>query len=330
MYNIFVLNIYKHRVVKSLNPNFVQLYLKKGIHLAIFVFTMANYSIDQLSNITGFSKLLIRTWENRYKLFNPKRTKTNIRFYDDDSLVKALNVQVLKEQGFKISKIASLNNNEIEELVRSISMNDDMYHLKQLNKVIESGLTFDKALFHQVINESLDKYDTLYVYKNILLPALNRIGYLWLTNDILPSQEHFLSELIKQKLYSRIDRENNDDRQDKEVWLLFLPEGEHHEIGLLVANLILSENKKSVIYLGQSVPLKSLEILNDYFTIDKILFFAVANSSINRLEDVISDLNKTFSGTQILPVTRNKNISLKGCKDFKIISTIDEFQSILN
>ena len=300
------------------------------MHLPIFVYTMAHYSIDQLSNITGFSKLLIRTWENRYALFNPKRTKTNIRFYDDDSLVKALNVQVLKEQGLKISKIASLNENEIEELVRGISMNDDMYHLKQLNKVIESGLTFDKALFHQVINESLDKYDTLYVYKNILLPALNRIGYLWLTNDILPSQEHFLSELIKQKLYSRIDRENNDDHKDKEVWLLFLPEGEHHEIGLLVANLILSENKKSVIYLGQSVPLKSLEILNDYFTIDKILFFAVANSSINRLEDVISDLNKTFSGTQILPVTRNKNISLKGCKDVKIISTIDEFQSILN
>jgi MerR family transcriptional regulator, light-induced transcriptional regulator len=330
LYNVLVLKLYKHKDVKSRNPNFVQLYLKKDMHLPIFVYTMAHYSIDQLSNITGFSKLLIRTWENRYALFNPKRTKTNIRFYDDDSLVKALNVQVLKEQGLKISKIASLNENEIEELVRGISMNDDMYHLKQLNKVIESGLTFDKALFHQVINESLDKYDTLYVYKNILLPALNRIGYLWLTNDILPSQEHFLSELIKQKLYSRIDRENNDDHKDKEVWLLFLPEGEHHEIGLLVANLILSENKKSVIYLGQSVPLKSLEILNDYFTIDKILFFAVANSSINRLEDVISDLNKTFSGTQILPVTRNKNISLKGCKDVKIISTIDEFQSILN
>ena len=193
----------------------------------------------------------------------------------------------------------------------------------------EVGKSFIENIYN-MINESLDKYDTLYVYKNILLPALNRIGYLWLTNDILPSQEHFLSELIKQKLYSRIDRENIDDRQEKEVWLLFLPEGEHHEIGLLVANLILSENKRSVIYLGQSVPLKSLEILNDYFTIDKILFFAVANSSINRLEDVISDLNKTFSGTQILPVTRNKNISLKGCKDFKIISTIDEFQSILN
>ena len=147
-----VLNLGKHKDVKSLNPNFVQLYLKKGMRSATFVFTMANYSIDQLSNITGFSKLLIRTWENRYDLFNPKRTNTNIRFYDDESLVKALNVQVLKEQGFKISKIASLNNNEIEELVRSISMNDDMYHLKQLNNVIESGLTFDKALFHQVIN----------------------------------------------------------------------------------------------------------------------------------------------------------------------------------
>lgn len=291
---------------------------------------MAHYSIEQLSSITGFSKLLIRTWENRYDLFNPKRTKTNIRFYDDESLVKALNVQILKEHGFKISRIASLNNKEIEDLVRNISMNDEIYHLKQLNKVIESGLTFDKALFHQVINDSLDKYDTLYVYKNILLPALNRIGYLWLTNDILPSQEHFLSELIKQKLYSRIDRENNDDVKDKEVWLLFLPEGEHHEIGLLVANLILSENNKLVIYLGQSVPLKSLDILNDYFTIDKILFFAVANSSINRLEDVVSYLDETFSGSEILPVTRIKNMSLKGFKNVNVISSIDEFHAILN
>lgn len=291
---------------------------------------MAHYSIEQLSSITGFSKLLIRTWENRYNLFIPKRTQTNIRFYDDESLVKALNVQILKEHGFKISRIASLDNKEIEDLVRNISINDEIYHLKQLNKVIESGLTFDKALFHQVINDSLDKYDTLYVYKNILLPALNRIGYLWLTNDILPSQEHFLSELIKQKLYSRIDRENNDDVKDKEVWLLFLPEGEHHEIGLLVANLILSENNKSVIYLGQSVPLKSLDILNDYFTIDKILFFAVANSSINRLEDVVSYLDETFSGSKILPVTRIKNMSLKGFKNVNVISSIDEFHAILN
>jgi len=163
-----------------------------------------------------------------------------------------------------------------------------------------------------------------------LLPALHRIGYLWLTNDILPSQEHFLSELIKQKLYSRIDSVNQDDDRDKEVWLLFLPEGEHHEIGLLVASLILNENNKSVIYLGQSVPLKSLDILKDYFTINKIMFFAIAQSSVNRLEKVVSYLDETFSDSEILPVSRISNMSLKGFKNVKVVSSIDEFHAILN
>ena len=291
---------------------------------------MAQYSIEQLSNITGFSKLLIRTWENRYNLFEPQRTPTNIRFYDDETLVKALNVSILKNKGYKISKIASYTNKDIEDQVRNVTRDDEIYHLKQLNKVIESALTFNKALFHEVLNDSLNRYDTLYVYKNILLPALNRIGYLWLTNDILPSQEHFLSELIKQKLYSRIDSVDHGNVQDKEVWLLFLPEGEHHEIGLLVASLILTENNKFVIYLGQSVPLKSLEILKDYFTINKIMFFAIAQSSVNKLEHVVSYLDETFSGSDILPVSRIKNMSLKGFKNVKIISSIDEFQSILN
>ena len=291
---------------------------------------MAHYSIDQLSNITGFSKLLIRTWENRYNLFEPQRTPTNIRFYDDETLVKALNVSILKDKGYKISKIATLTTTDIEDLVRNVTRDDEIYHVKQLNKVIESALTFNKALFHQVINDSLNRYDTLYVYKNILLPALHRIGYLWLTNDILPSQEHFLSELIKQKLYSRIDSVNQDDDRDKEVWLLFLPEGEHHEIGLLVASLILNENNKSVIYLGQSVPLKSLDILKDYFTINKIMFFAIAQSSVNKLDKVVSYLDKTFSGSEILPVARIPNMSLKEFKNVKVISSIDEFHAILN
>lgn len=313
-----------------MNQNFVQLFFVKSMQMSIFAYTMAHYSIEQLSNISGFSKLLIRTWESRYNLFEPQRTPTNIRFYDDETLVKALNISILKDQGYKISKIASLTNKDIEDLVRNVTRDDEIYHLKQLNKVIESALTFNKTLFHQVINDSLNRYDTLYVYKNILLPALHRIGYLWLTNDILPSQEHFLSELIKQKLYSRIDSVNQDDDRDKEVWLLFLPEGEHHEIGLLVASLILNENNKSVIYLGQSVPLKSLDILKDYFTINKIMFFAIAQSSVNKLDKVVSYLDKTFSGSEILPVARIPNMSLKEFKNVKVISSIDEFHAILN
>ena len=110
---------------------------------------------------------------------------------------------------------------------------------------------------------------------------------------------------------------------------MFLPEGEHHEIGLLMANLMLNENDKFVIYLGQSVPLDSLNILKDYYTINRILFFAVANSTINKLNEIVSYLDKSFSGVEIISVTRQNKISLEGFKNVKIISTIDDFNAIL-
>ena len=226
---------------------------------------MAQYSIEQFSKITGFSKLLIRTWENRYNLFVPGRSSTNIRFYSDATLVKGLNIVILREKGLKISKISMMNDYEIESLVRDISKEEgSAYFTKQLNKVIEAGLTFNSDLFNRTIDDSFTKFGTLYVYVNILLPAMTRIGYLWLTKEILPSQEHFLSELIKQKLYSHIGNVNISINDNIENWVLFLPEGEHHEIGLLVAHLLLLEKNNRVIYLGQSVPVDSLNIINDF------------------------------------------------------------------
>mgnify|MGYP006207241129 CR=1 FL=1 len=303
--------------------------LKKDIHYVVLCSNMANYTIDQLSKITGFSKLLIRTWENRYHLFAPERTNTNIRMYNDASLVKALNVMTLREKGYKISKISVLSDSEIEELVKQVSIDDDVFHLKQLNKVIESALTFDKHLFNKTINDSLSKFDTLYVYRNIILPSLERIGFLWLTKEVLPSQEHFLSEMIKQKLYSKIDLQTKK-RNQEEVWLLLLPEGEHHEIGLLVANLMLSEQKKFVIYLGQSVPLNSLNILNEYYDIDHVLIFAVTRSTMRHLDEIILNLKSTFKHSIINCVTSKVEHSFKADKKIHIINTIDQFQSIID
>ena len=162
-----------------------------------------------------------------------------------------------------------MNDYEIESLVRDISKEEgSAYFTKQLNKVIEAGLTFNSDLFNRTIDDSFTKFGTLYVYVNILLPAMTRIGYLWLTKEILPSQEHFLSELIKQKLYSHIGNVNISINDNIENWVLFLPEGEHHEIGLLVAHLLLLEKNHRVIYLGQSVPVDSLNIINNFHEVE--------------------------------------------------------------
>jgi len=291
---------------------------------------MGHYTIDQFSKITGLSKLLIRTWENRYNLFVPGRTSTNIRLYSDATLVKGLNIVILREKGLKISKISLMSDYEIESLVRDISNEEgSAYFTKQLNKVIEAGITFDSDLFNKTLDDSFTKFGTLYVYVNILFPAMTRVGYLWLTKEILPSQEHFLSELIKQKLYFHISNFTIPTNDNIKNWLLFLPEGEHHEIGLLVAHLLLLEKNHRVIYLGQSVPVDSLNIINNFHEVDNILFFAVTRSSVQRKNDIILTLRHKFKNSKIYCVTKQNKLDYTSDKNLHMIHSINQFKSIL-
>ena len=291
---------------------------------------MGQYTIDQFSKITGFSKLLIRTWESRYKLFVPGRTSTNIRFYSDSTLVKGLNIVILREKGLKISKISLMSDHEIESLIRDISKEEgSAYFTKQLYKIIEAGITFDNDLFNQTIDDSFTKLGPLEVYVNILLPAMSRIGYLWLTKEMIPSQEHFLSELIKQKLYAHIANLNISSNDNLEKWVLFLPEGEHHEIGLLVAQLLLLEKNNLVIYLGQSVPVDSLNIINDFHEVDNILFFAVTRSSVQRKDDLVFKLRQNFKYQKIYCVTKPNAPEFNSDKNLHTITSINQFISII-
>lgn len=290
---------------------------------------MSMYTIDQISKISGLSKLLIRTWENRYNLFSPERTETNIRLYSNENLIKALNVKLLKEKGHKISKISLLSRDEISEIVKSMTDNGALFDTKQIHSLIESGLTFNEPLFNQVFEQSIENNEIIHVYQHIILPALNKIGFLWLTTNIAPSQEHFLSELIKKKIHTSIDGLNKNLKSDAECWLLFLPEGEYHEIGLLIAHLILSQNNKRVINLGPSLPIDSLDVLSTYYSIDKILFFAVTRNSVARLDDTIIQLKSCFNNVQINCVAHSKEVNIDDQDNVTLINTIEQFQAIV-
>jgi DNA-binding transcriptional MerR regulator len=291
---------------------------------------MAHYTIDQVSKISGLSKLLIRTWENRYKLFEPERTETNIRLYSDADLLKVLNVQLLRDQGLKISKISLFDKEKINDIVRSIPGGADGFEMKQVNSIIESGLTFNKALFAATMRECEPTYDIVNLYKSIILPALDKLGYLFLSSDLQPSQEHFLSELIKQRIQAEIGLENEFIQDEKKCWLLFLPEGEYHEIGLLIAHLMLSQQNKRVVYLGQSVPIASLHILNDYCSIDNILFFAVTKNSVNKVSDIVYELKSYFKNTKINFVASQNAAALDSEKNVQVINTLEQFQNLLS
>ena len=253
------------------------------------------YSIDQFSKITNINKLVLRTWENRYGLFKASRTHTNIRVYSDDLLVQALNIKMLSDNGYKISFLAKKDYSELSKLLeenidtKNINNSADFY----VNKFLEAALNYNVTLFNNTYKKGTEEFGLISFYQNVILSTFSKIGLFWLTNRINPGQEHFLSELMKQKILTSIDKSTSIISQSKN-WLLFLPPSEYHEIGLIFAKLLLIQNGYEVIYLGANVPLESLDHIASKKSIDNILFFSVSNFSKKNTMKNIEYINSIF------------------------------------
>ena len=292
---------------------------------------MGNYSIDQFSSITGITKFVLRTWENRYAYLKANRSETNIRIYNDEMIVRALNTNYLLEAGYKISKISKISEIELIKIVDEIKVNQiegkENYYI---NQIIISTLEFSTSKFNKVFEEGVLEFGILDFYKKVILTTLNRVGILWLTNKIGPSQEHFLSENIKQKLIVASDIYLNQENT-KQTWLLFLPEKEFHEIGLLFARFILVKNGFNVIYLGSNLPHESLNQVNEKIKIDNTLMFSVSNSSLININSTIEYLESNFQSTKNYIVTKeitNKMISKKS--KINILRDVNSFINIIS
>ena len=258
---------------------------------------MGNYSIDQFSSITGITKFVLRTWENRYDYLKANRSVTNIRIYNDKMIIRALNTNYLLENGYKISKISKISEIDLIKIVSEIKINknevDEDYYI---NQIIISALEFDSSRFDEIFDEGVQEFGLVSFYKSIILKTLNRIGILWLTNKVNPSQEHFLSEKIKQKLIVSTELCANK-KETKQTWLLFLPENEFHEIGLLFARFLLISSGFNVIYLGSNLPYESLKQVKLKLKIDCTLMFSISNASIITINSAIDFLVSNFQSS---------------------------------
>ena len=291
---------------------------------------MNKYSIDDFSKITGLNKILIRTWENRYNFVKPKRTSTNIRYYDDKMIVKALRYSTLVNAGFKISVLNKLSAEQIDDLI-----NNQLENKNQTNKfslyisqILESSISFNQLLFHNTYERCIKDIGIIECYQHVLLPVLSRIGVLWINDKISATQEHFLSELIKTKIYKEIEK-NGYKKLPKENWLLFLPKNELHDIGILFAYLILKMNGYNVIYLGQNLPHSLLLSLKEKNKIDNILFSIVSNTSKLDLIEITNFLETHFSESKIHAIINENLITEERFQKLSTISSIDEFINLI-
>jgi DNA-binding transcriptional MerR regulator len=231
-----------------------------------------SFGIRDLENLSGIKAHTIRIWEKRYGLLNPERTETNIRTYSLQSLQKLLNVTLLYNNGYKISKIADIPEDQINQRVREIvAQNSVKSHA--INAFKLAMINFDQSLFQKTYSGLLAEKSFREIFWEVFMPLLHELGLLWQSDTIGPAHEHFITHLIKQKIYTSTEKLQalEPSREDK-VFVLYLPENEIHEIGLLFVNYELVLRGYKTIFLGQTIPLESLVDLKKYY--EELLFLS--------------------------------------------------------
>ena len=252
-----------------------------------------SFSIKNLENISGIKAHTIRIWEKRYNLLQPERTDTNIRRYSLDSLRKLLNITLLYNHGIKISKIANLPEKEIPFLVREIALKSSSEQVS-INAFKLSMVNFDITMFDATYDELMNKNDFSFIYLNIFVPLMSSLGILWQTGAISPSHEHFITNLIKQKIHIQTELMQRDDTPqiNASTFVLYLPENEIHELSILFLNYFVLNNGFKTIFLGQSIPTVSLKTLLSYSPSLHFVTYVTVEPNREEINNYLAHFNK--------------------------------------
>jgi DNA-binding transcriptional MerR regulator len=259
---------------------------------------MGKYSIKDLEQLSGIKAHTIRIWEKRHQLIEPQRTNTNIRFYSDEDLKKIINVSLLNTNGIKISKIAGMSGDEINKKILELSQteNEATIHIDQL---VVAMVELDEEKFEKILSGLILRFNFERTVLEIIYPFLEKIGVLWQTHNINPAHEHFISNLIRQKIIVAIDALPIAQKNEKRV-LLFLPENELHEIGLLFYHFITRKAGYRTFYLGQTVPYGDLLSVYKTHQPDILITSFTSSVSQNSLEQFMNKVATDFPDSKIL------------------------------
>jgi DNA-binding transcriptional MerR regulator len=260
---------------------------------------VAVYSIRDLEKLSGIKAHTIRIWEQRYGIIAPKRTKTNIRYYQDSDLKFLLNVALLNKNGIKISHIAKMAREEVAEKIAAIS-EDNFEYSTQLDALTLSMIEMDELKFDRIISINIQQLGFERTMLEIIYPFLDKLSVLWLTGSITPVQENFISHLIRQKTIVAIDSAPLTTNRHAPKFIIYLPEGERQELSLLFMHYILRSRQNYVINLGHEI---SMVDLKDAYKVQRpdFLFTMITETSTKEpVQRYIDKLAENFPNCQIL------------------------------
>jgi DNA-binding transcriptional MerR regulator len=259
---------------------------------------MGTYSIKELEQLSGIKAHTIRIWEKRHRLIEPQRTSSNIRLYSDFDLKKIINVSMLNNNGFRISSIARMTIDELTTKVMELSEGKHRATI-YIDQLVTSMIDLDEEMFEKQLASLEKKVGLESTFMEVVYPFLEKIGLLWQTGNITPAHEHFISNLIRQRLITAIASLPITSKGTLRA-ILFLPEGELHEIGLLFYHYIARKSGLKTFYLGQTVPHADLKTIYNIHKPHLLITSMTSSPSVQDLNGYIQRLAADFPSSKIL------------------------------
>ncbi len=290
---------------------------------------MSTYTIKDLEQISGIKAHTIRVWEQRYNFLQPKRTETNIRTYSADELKTILNVSLLNKYGYKISHIDRMSTVQMEEKILGLNQMDAQKE-KVVNDLIKEMVSLNMTAFERQLDLYIAQKGIEKTITEIIFSFLERVGILWITNHINPAQEHLSTNILRQKIIFGIEKLSNVQLTNKRV-VLFMPEGEFHEIGLLYVHFLLKQRGVGVDYLGTNVPVVDLKFLTEFKPVDYLFCHVTSPGKQFKLGKFLDQLAQIKSSIPII-LTGQLIQEFKGAvpANFQLKKTLTETIAFMN
>jgi len=290
---------------------------------------MGRYSIKDLERLSGIKAHTIRIWEKRYSIVEPQRTSTNIRYYSDNDLKKVLNIALLNKAGVKISNIADLSSEELKSKIEDYAIvKDDFKYF--LDHLVFAMVDMDEKRFEKLMDQAILDYGMEKTMLQIIYPFFKNVGIMWLTGALNPGQEHYISNMVRSRIIMAIEKRNEKIEYDRKA-ILFLPENEWHELGLLFFHYICLGLKIRPYYLGQSVPLSSVEAIIESKEPEFIIFSHLSVKSQKAFKNYLDKLTVIAHDRKLIfidrPADKNKILD-----QYEIFSPaeIEDFKHFIN
>jgi MerR family transcriptional regulator, light-induced transcriptional regulator len=267
---------------------------------------MNHFTIKDIENLSGIKAHTLRIWEQRYQLFVPKRKESKHRYYDNEDLKHILRISQLYHNGVKISKIARLS----DESIRSMTLGEEDKQSagSYVHQLVEASIDFDEEAFEHAINKAFKQFGFEYTILNIVYVFLERVGLLWLTDHMIPAQEHFASNIIRRKIIAQIEMLKAAPLTSTDTYVLFTLEGEHHEIPLLLTHYLMKASGKRCIYMGIDLPFSDLKAYVMHKKPSHLYFHAITHLTEQSVDDWVTEISQLFKEQQIImagPLTKD-------------------------